>query len=67
MAANGRSNVHNDAYQTDTYRTPGPLGRRTRTFSQFFGGPIGLGSCGITIAFDRLVTTWSRPPRSTCA
>ncbi len=60
MAANGRSNVHNDAYQTDTYRTPGPLGRRTRTFSQFFGGPIGLGSCGITIAFDRrgrLVTT----------
>jgi hypothetical protein len=60
MAANGRSNVHNDAYQTDTYRTLGPLGRRTRTFSQFFGGPIGLGSCGITIAFDRrgrLVTT----------
>ena len=56
----GARNVHNDAYQTDTYRTPGPLGRRTRTFSQFFGGPIGLGSCGITIAFDRrgrLVTT----------
>jgi hypothetical protein len=60
MAANGRSNVHNDPYQTDTYRTSGPLGRRTRLFSQFFGGPIGLGSCGITIAFDRrgrLVTT----------
>ena len=60
MAANGRSNVHNDAYQTDTYRNQGPLGRATRTFSQFFGGPIGLGSCGITIAFDRrgrLVTT----------
>ena len=60
MAANGRSNVHNDAYQTDTYRNSGPLGRRTRLFSQFFGGPIGLGSCGITIAFDRrgrLVTT----------
>ncbi len=60
MAANGRSNVHNDAYQTDTYRISGPLGRHTRLFSQFFGGPIGLGSCGITIAFDRrgrLVTT----------
>ena len=60
MAANGRSNVHNDAYQTDTYRNSGPLGRRTRLFSQFFGGPVGLGSCGITIAFDRrgrLVTT----------
>jgi len=60
MAANGRSNVHNDAYQTDTYRWAGPLGRSPRTFSQFFGGPIGLGSCGITIAFDRrgrLITT----------
>ena len=60
MAANGRSNVHNDAYMTDTYRNSGPLGRRTRVFSQFFGGPVGLGSCGITIAFDRrgrLVTT----------
>jgi hypothetical protein len=60
MAANGRSNVHNDAYQTDTYRNSGPLGRNTRTFSQFFGGPIGLGLCGITIGFDRrgrLITT----------
>jgi hypothetical protein len=60
MAANGRSNVHNDAYQTDSYRNSGPLGRKTRTFSQYFGGPIGLGLCGITIAFDRrgrLVTT----------
>src|SRR5436853_101394 len=24
MAPNGRSNLHNDAYQTDTYLTPGP-------------------------------------------
>jgi hypothetical protein len=57
MAANGRSNVHNDAYQTDTYRNAGPLGRDLRTYSQAYGG---IGSCGITIVFDRqgrLLTT----------
>jgi hypothetical protein len=26
MAPNGRSNIHNDAYMTDTYRVSGPLG-----------------------------------------
>jgi hypothetical protein len=60
MAANGRNSVHNDAYQTDTYRNSGPLGRRTRVFTQSIDGLGGLGSCGITIAFDkrgRLVTT----------
>jgi hypothetical protein len=57
MATNGRSNVHNDAYQTDTYRYAGPLGRDLRTYSQAYGG---IGSCGITIVFDkqgRLLTT----------
>lgn len=57
MAPNGRNNVHNDAYQTDTYRYAGPLGRQLRTYSQAFGG---IGSCGITIVFDkqgRLLTT----------
>jgi hypothetical protein len=60
MAANGRSNVHNDAYQTDTYRNQGPLGLDTRMFSQSFDGAGGLGLCGITIGFDRrgrLITT----------
>ena len=60
MAANGRNAVHNDAYQTDTYRNSGPLGRRTRIFTQSIDGVGGLGSCGITIAFDkrgRLITT----------
>jgi hypothetical protein len=60
MAANGRNAVHNDAYQTDTYRNSGPLGGSLRVFSQSFDGAGGLGSCGITIAFDkrgRLVTT----------
>jgi hypothetical protein len=27
MAPNGRSNIHDDAYQSDTYRQVGPLGR----------------------------------------
>lgn len=27
MAPNGRSNIHNDGLQTDTYTTPGPAGR----------------------------------------
>jgi hypothetical protein len=60
MAANGRNAVHNDAYQSDTYRNSGPLGRNMRVFSQSVDGMGGLGSCGITIAFDkrgRLVTT----------
>ena len=60
MAANGRNAVHNDAYQSDTYRNSGPLGDDLRVFSQSIDGLGGLGSCGITIAFDkrgRLITT----------
>jgi hypothetical protein len=60
MAANGRNAVHNDAYQSDTYRNSGPLGDDLRVFSQSIDGRGGLGSCGITIAFDkrgRLITT----------
>jgi hypothetical protein len=60
MAPNGRSNVHDDAYQTDTYRSAGPRGGLGHVFSQSYDGKGGLGSCGITIAFDRrgrLITT----------
>jgi len=52
MAPNGRSNIHNDAYQTDSYRVPGPLGNGTTT-STFFAR-----ECA-SIAFDssgRIVT-----------
>ena len=52
MAPNGRSNIHNDAYQTDSYRVSGPLGNGTTT-STFF-----VRECA-TIAFDsrgRIVT-----------
>ena len=35
MAPNGRSNLHNDAYQTDTYRVSGPLGDGPETSTLF--------------------------------
>jgi hypothetical protein len=57
----GGSNVHNDAYQTDTYRNLGPLGRRMRIFSASYDGAGGVGTCGITIAFDRSGRGSSRP------
>jgi hypothetical protein len=53
MAPNGLSNLHDDAYQTDTYRWAGPLGARTTAGSALF-----LRECA-SIAFDghgRLVT-----------
>jgi hypothetical protein len=37
MAANGRSNLHNDAYQTDTYTWSGPLGTNMERLSTFMG------------------------------
>ena len=51
MAANGRSNVHNDAYQTDTYRNSGPLGRRTRAVLPVLRRP---GRSGLVRHHDRL-------------
>jgi hypothetical protein len=47
MAANGRSEIHNDAWQTDAYRHGGPLGRSPRTLSSALSG-----DCG-SITFDR--------------
>jgi outer membrane protein assembly factor BamB len=37
MARNGASNIHDDAYQTDVYDGPGPLGRDLRVTSTFYG------------------------------
>jgi hypothetical protein len=59
MAPNGRSNIHNDGYMTDSYRWRGPLGGSAMTIrsAAYPDAPIGL--CGGTIAFDsrgRLVT-----------
>src|SRR3954447_11619504 len=54
MAPNARSNIHNDAYQTDTYQGYGPLGRGgITTRSAFVNGE----SASITFdARGRLVT-----------
>src|SRR5881392_4237761 len=37
MAPNGRSNIHDDAYQTDTYTWGGALGRNMQRTSTFQG------------------------------
>jgi hypothetical protein len=48
MAPNGRSNLHDDAYQTDTYQGYGPLGRGgIRTTSTFYAA-----DCA-SVTFDR--------------
>jgi hypothetical protein len=47
MAPNGRSNVHNDAYMSDTYTTGGPLGRAPGVRSTLLGA-----ECA-SVAFDR--------------
>jgi hypothetical protein len=52
MAPNERSNIHNDAYQTDVYQAPGPLGDGTEVSTLF------VRECA-SIAFDsqgRIVT-----------
>ena len=41
MAANGRSNLHDDAYQSDAGPTPGPLGRSPEVVSALFGQECG--------------------------
>jgi hypothetical protein len=54
MAANGRSNIHDDAYQTDTYQGSGPLGRGIGRLSEMET----LAECG-SVNFDtegRIVT-----------
>jgi hypothetical protein len=35
LAPNGRSNIHDDAYMSDAYEAPGPLGRETSRTSVF--------------------------------
>ncbi|HEX2358688.1 MAG TPA: hypothetical protein VHH72_02595 [Solirubrobacterales bacterium] len=52
MAPNGRSNIHADAYQTDSYRVSGPLGDGTEVSALF------ARECG-SVTFDsqgRIVT-----------
>jgi hypothetical protein len=58
MAANGLSEIHSDAYQSDTNQVSGPLGRDVAVLSSFQGG-----DCG-SVTFDRqgrLLTVCVRP------
>ena len=47
LAPNGRSNMHDDAYATDAYAGPGPLGRKPVVTSALYG----VEECA-TVAFD---------------
>jgi streptogramin lyase len=47
MAANGRSNLHVDAYMSDAHAVPGPLGRDIERLSTFFAA-----ECA-SVTFDR--------------
>src|SRR5262245_36287277 len=49
MAANGRSNIHDDAYMTDTYRVRGPIGQNMQRVSAYF--PPGADCASVT--FDK--------------
>lgn len=58
LAADGASNIHNDAYQTDSYRGPGPLGHELSVTSALFAG-----ECA-SVTFDsrgRIVTVCVTP------
>ncbi|WP_203911995.1 hypothetical protein [Rhizocola hellebori] len=48
LAPDGSNSMHNDAYATDSYRGPGPLGHRPRVNSATYG----VSECA-TLAFDR--------------
>ena len=58
MAPNGASNIHDDAYQTDAYDGPGPLGRNLTVRSTLFAA-----ECA-SVTFDsqgRIVTVCVSP------
>ncbi|MER7822522.1 hypothetical protein ABTX85_08150 [Streptomyces sp. NPDC096097] len=58
MAANGSSNLHGDAYQSDTHEGPGPTGRELAVRGRLQGG-----LCG-SVTFDsrgRIVTVCMTP------
>ncbi|HET6168484.1 MAG TPA: hypothetical protein VFE07_16760 [Marmoricola sp.] len=62
MAANGASNIHDDAYQTDAYDGPGPLGHDLSVRSTLF-----VAECA-SVTFDsrgRIVTVCVSPTGAT--
>ena len=64
MAPNGRSNIHDDAYQTDTYQGPGPLGQRhARAPSTFLRGRVRVGHVRLARAGSSTVCVGRRGAR----
>ena len=68
MAPNGRSNLHDDAYQSDIYSQAGPLGRSPQVSSTFFArecASVGFDSQGrivtICVGLDRPVLAMLDP------
>jgi len=68
MAPNGLSNIHNDAYQTDTYTWGGPLGNDVQTSSTLLArecGSVTLDSKGlletICVGLEHAVLTLMDP------
>lgn len=62
MARNGGSNIHNDAYQSDTYNRRGPLGRNLNVTSTLFGAEC----ASVTFTRDgRIVTVCVSPTGAT--
>ena len=68
LAPNGRSNIHDDAYMSDAYEIPGPLGDRTTVSSVFEGrecASVTFDSRGrivtICVGLDRPVLTLKHP------
>ena len=62
MARNGASNIHNDAYQTDAYSVPGPMGRGLQVSSTMYAA-----ECA-SVTFDsrgRIVTVCVSPKGAT--
>ncbi len=62
LARNGGSNIHNDAYQSDAYRSAGPLGHDLTMTSTLLGG-----ECA-SVTFDsrgRIVTVCIGPSAAT--
>lgn len=61
LAPNGKSNMHNDAYMTDTYQVSGPMGVNPEVRLQSYAEGTNL--C-VTITFDRggrILTVNARP------
>jgi hypothetical protein len=60
MAPNGRSNIHADAYMTDTYRGAGPLGKRITRTSTLLAHECAPVTFDVK---DRIVANLRRPRR----